>query len=145
MGGRLGIELRPDDLDEKQLDFAKEAIALYKNIRPIVQFGDLYRLLSPYDQDGFAAINYVSQNKDQALLMVYSHSFHRRNERCFVKMKGLNPNAIYYVKEINMVNNKPLISFDNQSISGEVLMNRGIWIGLRRPLESAVFQLTEIK
>jgi alpha-galactosidase len=145
MGGRLGMELRPDDLDEKEVGFAKDAITLYKDIRPIVQFGDLYRLLSPYDKDGYAAINYVTQNKEEALLMVYSHSHHRRYERNFVRMKGLNPAAVYRVKEINRDGNKSLISFDDQLVSGEVLMNRGIWLDLRRPLESAVFQLTEIK
>ncbi len=145
MGGRLGMELRPEDLEEEEVTFAKEAIALYKNIRHIVQFGDLYRLLSPYDIDGYAAINYVSSNKEEALLMVYSHEHHRRYERNFTKMKGLNPNAIYRVKEINMVGGKSKINFDDQLVSGEVLMNRGIWVDLRRPLESAVFQLTEIK
>ena len=145
MGGRMGIELRPDDLDEKEVSFAKEAIALYKDIRPVVQFGDLYRLLSPYDEDGYAAINYITENKDKALLMVYSHSYHRRNERNFVKMKGLNPESVYRVKEVNMEDNKPHISFDDQLVSGEVLMNRGIWVDLRQPLQSAVFQLTEEK
>lgn len=145
MGGRLGLELRPEDLNEKEVSFAKKGIALYKDIRPIVQFGDLYRLLSPYDEDGYAAINYVSQNLEQALLMVYSHSHHRRYERNFVRMEGLNPKAIYRVKEINMESNKPHISFDNQLMSGELLMNRGIWVNLRRPLQSAVFKLTEIK
>ncbi|MGQ1786136.1 MULTISPECIES: alpha-galactosidase [unclassified Saccharicrinis] len=145
MGGRLGMELRPDDLDEKQVKFAKEAIEKYKEIRPIVQFGDLYRLLSPYDKDGYAAINYVSQNKAQALLMVYSHTHHRRYERSFVKMKGLKTDALYRLKEINMEGQKPHISFNNHLISGEVLMNRGLWVDLRRPLESAVFQLIEAK
>lgn len=145
MGGRLGLELRPDDLDEKQLKFAKTTIEKYKEIRPVVQFGDLYRLLSPYDKDGYAAINYVSQNQEQALLMVYSHEHHRRSERCVVKMQGLNPEALYSIKEINMVGGKSHITFNNQSVSGEVLMNRGLWVNLRRPLESAVFELTEVK
>ena len=145
MGGRLGMELRPDDLDEKELNFAKAAIEKYKDIRPIVQFGDLYRLLSPYDNDGFAAINYVAQSQDKALLMVYSHSHHRRSERCVVKMQGLNPEAIYRIDEVNMEGKSAHITFNNQTISGEVLMNRGLWVNLRRPLESAVFELTELK
>ncbi len=144
MGGRLGLELRPDDLEEKEVAFAKDAIALYKEIRPIVQFGDLYRLLSPYDDDGYAAINYVTENKDEALLMVYSHGHHRRYERNFVKMKGLNPEAVYRVKEINKADQKAHISFDDQLVSGEVLLNRGIMVDLRRPLESAIFKLTEM-
>ncbi len=142
MAGRLGIELSPDALDKKELEFAKKAITLYKDIRPIVQFGDLYRLLSPYD-DGFAAINYVAKNKKSALLMVYSHTHHRRYERNFVKLQGLDPTLVYKVEEINMDSKKLHISFSNQLISGEVLMNRGIWINLRKPLQSAIFKITE--
>lgn len=143
MAGRLGIELRPDDLETNEVDFAKAAIALYKDIRPIVQFGDLYRLLSPYDTDGYAAINYVSQNKEAALLMVYSHAHHRRYERNVVKMQGLNPKTMYRVNEVNLEGKKSHITFNNQLVSGEVLMNVGIWVNLRRPLVSAVFKLTE--
>lgn len=145
MSGRLGIELHPEDLEEKELQFAKDAIALYKDIRPIVQFGDLYRLLSPYDEDGYAALNYVSKDKEQALLMVYSHTHHRRYERMVVKMKGLNSKAFYRINEVNMEGKKSHISFNNQVVSGEVLMNRGIWVNLRPPLSSAVFKLIEIK
>ncbi|MBU2950893.1 alpha-galactosidase [Tamlana agarivorans] len=145
MSGRLGIELRPDDLEPDEVEFAKKAVALYKDIRPIVQFGDLYRLLSPYDDDGYAALNYVSQNKKEALLMVYSHEHHRRNERNVVKMHGLNPKTIYRVKEVNLEGKKSHITFNNQLVSGAVLMDVGIWVNLRRPLESAVFKLTEEK
>ncbi|MDC0177919.1 alpha-galactosidase [Polaribacter sp.] len=145
MAGRLGMELRPDNLDEEEVEFAKKAIALYKDIRPIVQFGDLYRLLSPYDDDGYAAINYVSRTKKDALLMVYSHTHHRRYERNFVKMQGLDPTLVYKVEEINKDSKKSHISFNNQLVSGEVLMNRGIWINLRKPLQSAIFKITETK
>ena len=49
MTGRLGMELQPKDLTGDELPFAEQAIKNYKRIRPIVQFGDLYRLKSPYD------------------------------------------------------------------------------------------------
>ena len=49
MSGRLGMEIQPKDMNETDKLFARRVIAEYKNIRPIVQFGDLYRLISPYD------------------------------------------------------------------------------------------------
>ena len=54
MTGRLGMELQPEDLTGDELPFAEQAIKNYKRIRPIVQFGDLYRLKSPYDGTGWA-------------------------------------------------------------------------------------------
>ncbi|MDN3667587.1 alpha-galactosidase [Algibacter miyuki] len=143
-GGRLGIELSPSDLESEELEFTKNGIKFYKDIRPIIQFGDLYRLQSPYDTDGYAAINYVSQSKEEAVLMVYSHDFHRRYERNFVRMKGLDKSAIYQVNEINKEGNKSHIQFNEQVVSGDILMNRGVKIDLRKPLESAVFKLVKV-
>ena len=47
MSGRLGLELQPSKMTGKEKEFARRAIADYKEIRPIVQQGDLYRLISP--------------------------------------------------------------------------------------------------
>lgn len=143
-GGRLGIELRPDDLEEEEVTFAKEAIKLYKELRPIIQFGDLYRLQSPYDSDGYASLNYVTEDKDQAILMVYSHEFHRRTERNYVRMQGLNENALYMVTEVNKVNSRSSVAVNNQVLSGSVLMYTGLKVNLKRPLESAMFKVEKV-
>ncbi|MDB4335065.1 alpha-galactosidase, partial [bacterium] len=143
-GGRLGVELSPDDLEPAQLKFTKDAINLYKDIRPVIQFGDLYRLQSPYDSDGYASINYISQNKDEAVLMVYSHEYHRRAERNFVKMLGLDKSATYRISEINRNGKKAHIQCNEQIVSGDILMNRGIKVDLRKPLESAIFKLVKV-
>ena len=81
MSGRMGIEMRPDDFTPKELIFAKQAVATYKKIRPVIEFGDLYRIQSPYDADGFASLNYVSADKSQAVWFVYSHEYHQRQEQ----------------------------------------------------------------
>ena len=49
MSGRLGFELQPCDMTEEDMAFSKRALSEYKRIRPVVQFGDLYRLSSPYE------------------------------------------------------------------------------------------------
>ena len=50
MTGRLGFELHPKDMKPEEIAFAKAAVADYKRIRPVVQRGDLYRLVSPYEK-----------------------------------------------------------------------------------------------
>lgn len=40
MSGRLGFELQPCDMTEEDMVFSKRALAEYKRIRPVVQFGD---------------------------------------------------------------------------------------------------------
>ena len=67
MSGRLGLELQPSKMTGKEKEFARRAIADYKEIRPIVQQGDLYRLISPYDKTGYASLMYVAPEKDRAV------------------------------------------------------------------------------
>ena len=67
MSGRLGFELHPKDLTAEELAYAKERVAQYKRIRPIVQRGDLYRLASPYEHP-YAAFLYVSEDKAKAVV-----------------------------------------------------------------------------
>ncbi|MEO1518902.1 MAG: alpha-galactosidase [Bacteroidota bacterium] len=145
MGGRLGLELSPDDFSAPDLAYIKKGVASYKGIRDIVQEGDLYRLLSPYDEDGYAAINYVSQDKAKAVLMVYSHEMHRRSERNLVKMKGLDASAIYKLREMNREDKGSPHPLEGQSISGDVLMTIGMKVDLKQPLSSAVFLLERVK
>jgi len=45
-------------------------IAVYKEIRPIIQFGDLYRLRSP-QRGPFSALEYVSTDKKEAVLFAF--------------------------------------------------------------------------
>ena len=63
MSGRLGLELQPSKMTDKEKEFARRAIAAYKEIRPVVQQGDLYRLISPYDKTGYASLMYVAPGK----------------------------------------------------------------------------------
>lgn len=58
MSGRLGFELQPCDMTEEDMAFSKRALTEYKRIRPVVQFGDLYRLSSPYESR-VASLMYV--------------------------------------------------------------------------------------
>ena len=43
-------------MTDEEIAMCRKAIAEYKEIRPIVQFGDIYRLLSPYDKKGAASL-----------------------------------------------------------------------------------------
>ena len=155
MSGRLGIELLPSDLNAAEIDFAKNAVNTYKNIRPIIQLGNLYRLTSPY-QSSLASLMYVSDDTTKAVAFVY------QTQRIFgdfypsIKLNGLHPNKYYKVSEIN-VPLKDQKKFTEASVySGEFLMNKGlncVYWGKQGPLSvnlmsefaSAVFLLEEQK
>lgn len=63
MSGRLGMEIQPKNMTEGEKALCKNAIAEYKTIRPVVQMGDIYRLISPYDNKGVASLMYVAPQK----------------------------------------------------------------------------------
>ena len=52
-------------MTDEEKDLCRKAIADYKKIRPIVQLGDIYRLISPYDRLGVASLMYTSPEKDR--------------------------------------------------------------------------------
>lgn len=72
MSGRLGMELQPKDLTPEELPFAKQAVENYKRIRPLVQLGDLFRLKSPYHENGWASHMYVAKDQKEAVFFAYS-------------------------------------------------------------------------
>jgi alpha-galactosidase len=126
MTGRLGMEMKPSDLDEKEKAFAAKGIKCYKEMRDIVQFGDLYRLLSPYENAGRASLMYVTPTKDQAVFFAYNPHLKKGYDLAPFKMDGLNPDAMYRVIELNYEGDKPRIGGDNFTLSGRELMTSGL-------------------
>ncbi len=125
MSGRLGMEIQPKNMTDEEKELCKKAIAEYKTIRPVVQFGDIYRLVSPYDHKGVASMMYVSEAKDKAVYYWWkTESFY--NERLpRIKMAGLDPNKNYRVKELNKIDLEPLYC-EGKTYSGTFLMNTGL-------------------
>lgn len=143
MSGRLGLELQPKDIVGEEYDFAKKAIETYKQVRPVIQFGDLYRLASPYDVNGWASHMHVSKNKKESVLFAYSLKYHGRTTYFEAKLKGLDPNKNYKVTEINKRSNHRSFNEDGGIFTGDYLMKVGITLNIGNPFDSAVLSLTE--
>ena len=134
MSGRLGMEIQPKHMTEAEKALCKNAIAEYKQIRPIVQFGDIYRLLSPYDRKGAASLMYVAENKQKAVFFWWKTESFQNEHLPRIKMAGLDPNRMYKVHELNRIDLQPL-SFEGQSFSGAYLMNHGLELPYRNEVE----------
>ena len=144
MSGRFGMELQPKNMTDKELEFAKNAIEVYKRIRPVVQHGDLYRLISPYDGVDRASLMYVSENREKAVLFAYNLGYHARNERCIVKMKGLDSDARYSVTELNKMG-KSAFRKGGAILTGEYLMEIGVPLAMKKTHESCILELQKIE
>ena len=149
MSGRLGMEIQPKNMTDEEKALCRQAIKEYKEIRPVVQFGDIYRLMSPFDKKGLASLMYVSEQKDKAVFYWWKTEQFQNEHLPRIKMAGLNPDKMYQVHELNRIDQTPLYC-EGKSYSGAYLMNHGLEMPLSHDVDwgkktnwsSRVLQLT---
>ena len=126
---RLGMEMVPSKLNDAEREYAARAIAEYKNIRPVVQQGDLYRLVSPYEgKRDFTSLMYVNESKDKAVLFAYRLIYKYDMSNIIIRLQGLKPDAKYRIREVAPeVEGKP-VQINGKVVSGRVLMQEGVVI-----------------
>lgn len=92
-GGVLGYELDPCALSAAEKGEIAEQIAFYKENRKLLQFGQQYRL------EGENAAGYITVAKDRsaAVAAVNALSFSPAEPPVTVRLKGLDPAAVYEV------------------------------------------------
>ena len=134
MSGRLGMEIQPKNMTDEEKAQCRKAIEEYKRIRPVVQFGDIYRLLSPFDHKGAASLMYVTEQKDRAVFYWWKTESFQNEHLPRVRMAGLDPHRMYTIHELDRIDLKPL-SFEGKSFSGEYLMNHGLELPYRHDVD----------
>lgn len=134
MSGRLGMEIQPKNMTDEEKDLCRKAIAEYKEIRPVVQFGDLYRLVSPYDGKNIASLLYCSPQKDKAVFYWWKLETFYNDHLPRVRMDGLDPDKYYKVRELNRIDNEPL-PYEGKVFSGRYLMENGLEMPLKHKVE----------
>lgn len=150
--GRLGMEIQPKNMTEREKEFCRRVIADYKSVRPVVQFGDIYRLTSPYDGKGYASMMYVTPEKDKAVF--YWWKIANFYDQHFPRgiMAGLDPDKTYKIHELNRIDLAPL-PYEGKCFSGRFLMENGLEIpssnnvehNMKTDWSSRVLCLTEVR
>lgn len=111
--GSFGYELNPNKYTEEDAELVRAQVAEYHKYYDVIHFGDLYRLISPFENDFRAAWMFVSQDKNEALLT--SVVMREPESRVYyLKLKGLDPNKYYRDEE------------NGEIYSGALLMNAGL-------------------
>lgn len=126
MSARLGMEIQPKDMTDADKAFAGRAIAAYKKIRPVVQFGDLYRLVSPYDKKGIVSLMYATPEKDKAVLFVYKTEHFLNQLMPDVVLSGLDENKTYRITDLTPENEQKPSALNGKVISGKILKEAGL-------------------
>ncbi|MCA0985258.1 alpha-galactosidase [Halobacillus yeomjeoni] len=99
--GTFGYELDVTNMSEAEKEETKNQIDFYKQHRELIQKGDFYRLVNPFEGTGNdTAWMVVSDNRDKALVGHYrvlarpNDGFHR------LYVKGLDPDKKYHVRQL---------------------------------------------
>ncbi|MFP4661186.1 MAG: alpha-galactosidase [Halanaerobiales bacterium] len=100
MFGNFGYELDITELSDEEKEQIKEQVNYYKEVRSLVQQGDYYRLLSPFEGDR-AAWMVVSEDKEEALVGYYKILAEPNPGKIIFKLKGLDPDKRYRIAETN--------------------------------------------
>lgn len=128
MAGNLGYELDVTRLPEEELADIRRQTALYAKIRPIVQFGDQYRLLSPF-KDGRTAWLFVDDAKERAVAFYYKHASIAQEAFVQLKLDGLNPDASYRVEMSEFSRGWHGEALNNAEPNGGELPDGGVYGG----------------
>ena len=113
MWGSFGYELDPAKISEEARNEIKAQIADYHKYYDLIHYGDLYRIICPWDDPYTCAWQFTDEEKTQALLTVLI-KFKKERRNFFIRLKGLDPEKYYRLEETGDV------------FSGALLMNAGV-------------------
>jgi alpha-galactosidase len=128
MSGVLGVGGDLTEWSEGELAEARRWVELYKEIRPVVQRGDQYRLLPP--TGGLSAVQYLLG--DEAVVLAWLQAQSYGEPAPAVRLRGLDPTASYECRETGEVHR------------GAVLLHHGLRTGLKGDLDATVVRLRRI-
>lgn len=94
MSGNFGYELDLTTFTEADKEDVKKQVALYKQLRPVIQFGEFYRLINPFE-NASAAWMFVSEDKKEALVAFFQVLSEPNAPLRKLRLKGLAPESNY--------------------------------------------------
>ncbi|NOW06085.1 alpha-galactosidase [Clostridium beijerinckii] len=115
MSGNFGYELDITKLTEAEKEAIKNQVELYKQIRETVQFGDTYRLISPFESNEVAWMN-ISKDKKEIVVSYIKQYAEPNKWNKSLKLTALENDAKYQIIDEEIV------------FGGDELMNIGLVI-----------------
>ena len=142
MSGRLGMELQPRKMTDEEREQSRRAINDYKPLRELIQLGNLYRLISPYDNEGIASLMYTNDAQSKAVLFAYRVQYLYNMKTPRIHLAGLDATKNYRLRELNVKVGSEPSPLNNKVFSGKLLMEQGLYLPLLKDYNSCVFELT---
>lgn len=131
MCGGLGIGSNINKLSQEELDQYKRHIEEYKEIRSVIQFGKLYRLLSPRTSN-LTGIEYLAKAEDEVVVFAFLHSQKYGNPCPRLKLQGLSEDTCYEIVD------------SGKRYFGSSLMQIGLPLNLKGDFDSVMLRLRRV-
>lgn len=124
--GKLGFDIRANELNTKDMAFCKQAIQNYDEFKEVVWHGDMYRLASPYEND-LASLIFMNSGKSKGVMFNYLTNWRYVGDPALrpVKLQGLDAGKNYRITEINLYDNQKSTIDSSKTYSGDYLMKVG--------------------
>ncbi|MBQ8333855.1 MAG: GH36 C-terminal domain-containing protein, partial [Clostridia bacterium] len=113
MWGTFGYELDPNRLTEKDVELVKEQVKEYHKTYDLIHYGDLYRVICPWENHYRSAWEFVAPDKSEMLFTSVTLRYYHCM-KYIVRFKGLDPEKTYRLDGTEQV------------YSGAFLMNAGL-------------------
>lgn len=113
MSGNFGLELDVSRMNDEEIDGIRSILELYKNHRPLIQFGKLKRLISPFEKNE-AAWYFISEDLSEILLFRFALLNEANQNSKFLRIHGLPKGKIYKCEK------------DKRKYTSEELLFRGV-------------------
>jgi alpha-galactosidase len=137
MSGNFGYELDLTKFSDEEKEIVKNQVITYKQIRGLVQKGDMYRLKSPFEGNESAWM-FVSEDKEEAVVYYFQVMAVPNAPRRTLRLDGLNPELEYEVWSGD--------PGEKSSYGGDRLMQLGLRLTYhQKDYESGWFRLKAIK
>lgn len=101
MQGTFGYELDLSKMTEEEKVLAREQVMTFKKHYRLFQFGDYYRLTSPFENHDFTAWEYADKNKTEAYVGVVFTDLHGNPAPNVLHLNGLEPGYCYQLYKDN--------------------------------------------
>lgn len=121
MAGNLGYELDVTKLSDEEKQTVKEQVSFYKEHRRLIQYGEFYRLMNPFEGHNQTAWIFVDEEKNEALFYYYTILAETNKAMARVKFVGLDPHKTYRLNQSNVV------------LYGSELMYKGLYMDPKAP------------
>lgn len=141
---KLGFDLDLKKLTDDERTYCRQAVCEWKRLKHILFSPTIHRLVSPY-QGNHCVLQRTDKDRSHALVFAYDLHPRFRESLQPVKLQGLNPDALYEVKEIMLMpGEKSRLSFQEKTFSGDYLMHIGLPLLTSNDMSSRIIEIEKL-